>query len=170
LTQSPPEHLVVMGRITVPYGVRGWINIQPDTEYLDSLFDYPVWWIQAEGVWKAFSVEEVKVHGDHLVAKLEGVIDRDQAFKLKGKTIAVPRDELPEPEEGEYYWSDLVGLEVENLQGEKFGRIDSLFETGANDVMVVKGEQERLIPFIAQVVQEVDIAGKRMVVDWDADF
>ena len=159
-----------MGRITVPYGVRGWINIQPDTEYIDSLFDYPVWWIQVDGVWKEFSVEEAKVHGDHLVAKLEGVIDRDQAFKFKGKTIAVPREELPEPDEGEYYWSDLVGLEVENLQGEKFGRIDHLFETGANDVMVVKGEQERLIPFIGQVVQQVDLAGMRMVVDWDADF
>lgn len=170
MTQSPPEDLVVMGRITVPYGVRGWVNIQPHTEYLDGLFDYPEWWIEAEGVWREFSVEEAKVHGDHLVAKLEGVLDRDQAFRLKGKLIAVRREELPEPEEGEYYWSDLVGLEVENLQNVKFGRIAELFETGANDVMVVKGERERLIPFIDQVVQEVDLAGKRMLVDWDADF
>ncbi|MDR2220516.1 MAG: ribosome maturation factor RimM [Methylobacillus sp.] len=159
-----------MGRITVPYGVRGWINIQPDTEYLDGLLDYPVWWIEVNDAWQEFPVAEAKVHGDHLVAKLEGVTEREQAFKLKGKTIAVPRSELPAPDENEYYWSDLIGLEVENLQGEKFGRITSLFETGANDVMVVKGEWERLIPFIAQVVQEVDLVSKRVLVDWDADF
>ena len=166
---SPPD-LVVMGRVAVPYGVRGWVNIHPDTEMLDGLFDYPVWWVQTEAGWQAFSVKEAKVHGDHLVAKFEGVEDRDQAFKLKGKPVAVPRDELPATEEDEYYWSDLVGLEVENLQQVKFGRVAELFATGANDVMVVKGERERLIPFIDQVVLEVDLAAKRMLVDWDADF
>jgi len=166
---SPPD-LVVMGRIAVPYGVRGWVNVNPDTELLDGLFDYPVWWIQTEAGWRGFCVEEAKVHGDHLVAKLESVEDRDQAFKLKGKPVAVPRDELPEPEEDEYYWSDLVGLEVENLQHVTLGTIAELFATGANDVIVVKGDRERLVPFIDQVVLEVDLAAKRMVVDWDADF
>lgn len=170
MSQSPPDDLVVMGRITVPYGVRGWVNIQPHTEYLDGLFDYPVWWVEKDGAWQAFSVEDAKVHGDHLVAKLEGIVDRDQAFGLKGKSVAVPRDQLPEPDENEYYWSDLVGLEVENEQGVALGRIAGLFETGANDVMVVKGERERLIPFIDQVVKDVDLAGKHMRVDWDADF
>lgn len=159
-----------MGRVTVPYGVRGWVNVQPDTEMLDGLFDYPVWWIQADGVWREFPVEDAKVHGDHLVAKLEGVDDRDQAFRLKGKPIAVPREQLPEPEEGEYYWSDLIGLEVENLQQVRLGRIADVFATGANDVLVVNGERERLIPYIAQVVQQVDLAARRMIVDWDADF
>lgn len=170
MSQSPPEDLVVMGRVTVPYGVRGWVNVQPDTEMLDGLFDYPIWWIQADGVWREFSVEEAKVHGDHLVARLEGVLDRDQAFRLKGKPIAVPREQLPEPDEDEYYWSDLIGLEVENLQQLNLGRITDVFATGANDVMVVNGERERLIPYIAQVVQQVDIDAKRMIVDWDADF
>ena len=166
---SPPD-LVVMGRVTVPYGIKGWVNIQPDTEYLDGLFDYPVWWVQTEAGWKEFSVEDAKVHGDHLVAKFEGIVDRDQAFRLKGKPVAVPRDELPDAEEGEYYWSDLVGLEVENLQQVKFGKIAELFATGANDVMVVKGERERLIPFIDRVVLEVDLEGRHMMVDWDAEF
>ena len=159
-----------MGRIAVPYGLRGWVNVNPDTEVLDGLFDYPVWWEQTEAGWREFAVEDAKVHGDHLVAKLEGVSDRDQAFRLKGKTVAVPREELPEPDDDEYYWSDLVGLEVENLQQVKFGKIVELFATGANDVIVVKGECERLLPFIDQVVLEVDLAGKRMVVDWDAEF
>lgn len=159
-----------MGRVTVPYGVRGWVNLQPDTEMLDGLFDYPVWWIETSAGWKACRVEDAKVHGDHLVAKLQGVDDRDQAFLLKGRNVAVPRAELPEPDEGEYYWSDLVGLAVSNLEGVELGRIDSLFETGANDVMVVGGERERLIPFIDQVVREVDLGSGRMVVDWDPEF
>ncbi len=159
-----------MGRITVPYGVRGWVNIQPHTEYIDGLFDYPTWWVETAQGWQAFEVEDAKIHGDHMVAKLAGIADRDEAFRLKGSTIAVPRDELPAPGEDEYYWSDLIGLEVENLQQLPLGRIDSLFETGANDVMVVKGERERLIPFIDQVVREVDLAARRMVVDWDSDF
>lgn len=166
---TPPD-LVVMGRVTVPYGVRGWVNVQPDTEYLDGLFDYPEWWVQTAQGWQQFTVEEAKVHSNHLVAKLEGITDRDAAFSLKGKPIAVLREQLPAPEDDEYYWSDLVGLEVENLQQVPFGKIAGLFETGANDVMVVKGERERLIPFIDQVVLEVDLAAKRMVVDWDADF
>jgi len=166
---SPPD-LVVMGRIAVPYGVRGWVNVNPDTEMLDGLFDYPVWWVQTETGWREFTVEDAKVHGDHLVAKLSGIEDRDQAFRLKGKPVGVPRAELPEPDADEYYWSDLVGLEVENLQQVKFGKITELFATGANDVMVVKGERERLVPYIDRVVLEVDLSGKRMVVDWDAEF
>lgn len=159
-----------MGRIAVPYGLRGWVNVNPDTEMLDGLFDYPVWWVQTEAGWRAFFVEDAKVHGDHLVAKLQGVDDRDQAFMLKGKPVGVPREQLPAAEADEYYWSDLVGLEVENLQQVKFGKITELFATGANDVMVVKGERERLVPFIDQVVLEVDVAARRMVVDWDAEF
>lgn len=159
-----------MGRIGAPYGVLGWVNVLPDTETVDGLFDYPSWWVETTNGWQEFRVAEAKVHGDHLVAKLEGVADRDVAFKLKGKAVAVPRDQLPEPSEGEYYWSDLIGIEVLNLQNVPFGRIKELFETGANDVMVVTGERERLIPFIDQVVKEVDLPGKRMVVDWDAEF
>lgn len=166
---SPPD-LVVMGRVAVPYGLKGWVNVNPDTEMLDGLFDYPAWWVQLDTGWREFVVEDAKVQGDHLVAKLEGIEDRDQAFKLKGKPVGVPRELLPEPEADEYYWSDLVGLEVENLQQVKFGKIAEVFATGANDVLVVKGERERLVPFIDQVVLEVDVAGRRMVVDWDAEF
>lgn len=159
-----------MGRIAAPYGVKGWVNVQPDTEALDGLLDYPAWWVEAEGGWRQFTLEDARVQGDHLVAKLAGVDGRDGAFKLKGKPIAVPRAELPEPEQDAYYWSDLVGLQVVNAQGVALGQIKELFETGANDVMVVQGEHERLIPFIGQVVREVDIVGKRMLVDWDAAF
>lgn len=159
-----------MGRIVAPYGILGWLKVQPDTETLDSLFDYDVWWLGREGNWQKFEVEDARIHGNTLLVKLKGIHDRDAAFAQKGKQVAVPREQLPEPEVNEYYWSDLIGLQVKNTQGVDFGKVDSLFETGANDVLVVRGERERLIPFIAQTVLDVDLATKTMLVDWDAEF
>jgi 16S rRNA processing protein RimM len=164
-----------MGRIVAPYGVKGWIKIIPDTETLDGLFDYETWWIGKDDHWQELQVESAKVHGDVLVAKLEGIEERDGAFACKGKLVAVPRASLPEPDEGEYYWSDLIGLTVKNQQDIVLGTISEVFETGANDVMVVQyedatGKRERLVPFIAQVVLEVDLQNRTMQVDWDEDF
>jgi len=166
--------MVVMGRVAVPYGVKGWVKIQTFTEMLDNLLDYPEWWMNSKAGWQLCDVEEVGIHGKSVIAKFVGCDDRTAAFALKGKDIAVPRNDLPEPEEDEYYWSDLVGLSVQNLQAQHFGRITEVFATGANDVLVVKGEEkgsrERLIPFTAQVVQQVDLAAKRMVVDWPDEW
>lgn len=167
--------MVVMGRIVAPYGVYGWLKVLPDTEALDGLFDYDTWWIGKQDNWREVVVEQAKIHNDVLVVKLAGVDDRDQAFACKGLQVAVPRDALPPPEENEYYWSDLIGLTVKNQQGVDFGHVTDVFETGANDVLVVKtgkenGNVERLIPFIDQVVVEVDLLAKTMLVDWDADF
>jgi len=168
--KTAADKLVVIGRVSAPYGVQGWIKVQPFTEVLDSLLDYPTWWLGAQDDWHEYAVEECKVHANTLVAKLAGCAGRDPAFALKGKQIAVPRDELPEPATDEYYWSDLIGLEVRNLQQVDFGQVEDVFATGANDVLVVRGERERLIPFIDQVVGEIDLAGGKMLVDWDADF
>ncbi|MDX1915900.1 MAG: ribosome maturation factor RimM [Methylophilus sp.] len=167
--------MVVMGRIVAPYGVFGWLKVLPDTEALDGLLDYPTWWVGKNNQWHELVVETAKVHNDVLVVKLKGIDDRDAAFACKGQQVAVPRAALPEPEENEYYWSDLIGLQVKNQQGVDFGAVTDVFETGANDVLVVntgkeRGNIERLIPFVDQVVIAVDIAAKTMLVDWDADF
>jgi 16S rRNA processing protein RimM len=168
--------MVIMGRVVAPYGIFGWLKIQPDTETLDSLFDYPDWWLGRGSQWQRYEVETAKIHGNTLLVKLVGISDRDAANAFKGKQVSVPREQLPEPDEDEYYWSDLIGLTVTNQQQETLGVIADVFETGANDVLVVKQgiagqrSRERLIPFISQVVLEVDIAGKTMLVDWDADF
>lgn len=165
--------MVVMGRVVAPYGVLGWLKVLPDTETIDGLFDYDTWWLGKDNDWRELEVETAKVHNDVLVVKLKGINDRDAAFACKGKQIAVPRAALPAPEENEYYWSDLIGLRVKNKQDVDFGVITEVFETGANDVLVVKEEeksQERLLPFIASVVLEVDLVAKTMLVDWDADF
>lgn len=165
--------LVMMGKIAAPYGVLGWVKVLPDTEALDGLLKYADWQIGRGDDWHTYVPVNAKVHNDVLLVKLRGVDDRDAAFALKGKLVAVPRDELPMPEDDEYYWSDLIGLNVKNLQEIDFGEVTDVFETGANDVLVVTDKatkQERLIPFIGQVVLIVDLDAKLIQVDWDADF
>ncbi len=159
-----------MGRVVAPYGVFGWLKIVPDTEVFDGLLDYKTWWIGKDDDWRELKVESAKIHNDVLVVKLQGIDDRDAAVACKGRQIAVPRASLPMLEGEEYYWSDLIGLAVKNQQHVDFGKITDVFATGANDVIVVSGERERLIPYIAQVILEVDLDAKSMLVDWDTDF
>ncbi len=163
--------MVVMGKIVAAQGILGWVKVQTYTEYLDSLFDYDTWHIGNDSAWQPVEVLDAKVHGKVLIAKLQGIDDRTAAERLKGKLIAIPRAELPEQEEDEYYWADLIGMSVRNLQGEELGVVDNLMETGANDVLMVNGEHgELLIPFIDNVVQKVDRDARRIHVDWQADY
>ena len=159
-----------MGRIAAPFGIRGWVKVQPFTEEFDGLLDFPVWHIGRGAEWREVAVLEADVHSKSLVARLDGCNDRDAAAALKGMEVAVPREALPEAAENEYYWSDLIGLAVVNAQGETLGKVADVLETGANDVLVVEGERERLIPFVAQTILEVDLAAGRINVDWGADY
>lgn len=163
-----------MGRVAAPYAVQGWIKIQPFTEHLDSLMDYGSWWLgHGEGRkagWREFRLVEGKVHGQTLLARLEGVHDRTAAEALQGLEVAVDRAEFPEAGGDEYYWDDLVGAVVVNTEGVQLGKVEGLLETGAHDVLRVVGERERLIPFVGAYVREVDQAGKRILVEWGADW
>ena len=163
--------MVVMGKVVAAQGLQGWLKIQVFTDYLDSLLDFTTWYVGDEGAWQRMQVTEASVHGKVLIAKLRGIADRTAAEKYKGLLVAVLREQLPPTEADEYYWSDLVGLAVEGQSGDKLGVVDSLLATGANDVLVVKGGQgELLIPFITSVVLEVDMASKRIRVNWEADY
>lgn len=162
--------MLVMGRIRAPFGVRGWVRVQSYTDPLSNLLDYKVWCLAG-----AFGLEELKVqdaalHGKWIVAKLEGIDDRDGAVAIIGQDIMVPRTSLPETGDDEYYWQDLVGMEVTNRNGISLGHVDHLLATGSNDVLVLHNGRERLIPFISSVVVEVDLKGRRMLVDWDENF
>jgi 16S rRNA processing protein RimM len=159
-----------MGRILAPYGVRGWVKVQPLTEAPDGLLGYGTWWLGQDGDWHAHRMAEGHVHGAHLVVRLGDIADREKAAALRGQRIAVPRSHLPAAAEGEYYWTDLLGLTVVNLQGEDLGRVAEIFATGANDVLVVQGERERLIPFVGHVVVEVELEKSRVLVDWGAHY
>lgn len=162
--------MVIMGHVSAPFGVRGWIKVRPYTEMLDSLLDYPVWWLGKEGSWREYKVLEADVHGKGLIASLEGSNGRDTAEMLQGSQIALPRELLPKAQENEYYWSDLIGLSVINAQGVELGKVSELLETGANDVLVIQGDRERLVPFVKALILEVDLAKGLIKVDWDADY
>lgn len=161
-----------MGRIVAPFGIKGWVKIQPYTATTGSLADYRVWLLERrdDGGWRECAVERAHPQGTHVVAKLAGCEDRDAAAGLKGLDVAVPRAALPETAPGEYYWTDLLGLRVENERAENLGVVARMMETGANDVLVVEGERERLIPFISDVVKRVDLGSRVIVVDWEADY
>ena len=169
---SENTDLVIMGRIVAPYGVFGWLKVLPETEALDGLLDYKTWWVGKDNDWRELKVEEAKIHNDVLVVKLQGITERDGALACKGKQVAVPRALLPKLKGDEYYWSDLIGLNVKNLQEVDFGKIIDVFATGANDVIATKSEAgiERLIPYIDGTILEVNMVAKTMLVDWDADF
>jgi len=165
-----------MGRISAPFGIKGWVKIQPFTETADGLKRYPKWWLNGAAGWQEYTVEQTQPQRAGLAAKLAGCDDRDVAASFKGRVVAVPRDAFPRQQEGEFYWSDLIGLRVRNCEGLDFGTVEAMLETGANDVLVVRlgdGDEratERLIPFIAEVVKKVDLAAGVIEVDWGADY
>lgn len=159
-----------MGRIAAPFGIKGWVKIHTFSDDPGTLMDYESWRVGRGEQQTRYTVEAIQDHSNTLVAKLAGIDDRDAAFALRGQEISVARSDLPPPEENEFYWSDLIGLTVINREGIALGRISSLLETGAHDVLVVKGEREYLIPFVAAFVGNVDVAGGRIEVDWGEDY
>jgi len=159
-----------MARVLGPFAVKGWIKVQPFTQLPAGILDYPVWWLGRDGEWIERALQEGAVHGKTVVAKLAGCDEREAAAALQGLDVAVPREQLPRSQPGEYYWADLQGLEVRNLQGESMGRVERLLEAGASQVLVVHGDRERLIPYVSAVVAAVDLAKGEIVVDWGLDF
>jgi 16S rRNA processing protein RimM len=161
-----------MGRVIAALGIKGWVKVKAFTEVADGLADYPVWWLEDKSGWTAVAVEDTALSNKGLGALFKGINDRNAAEKLRGTNIGLPRDQLPQLGKDEIYWIDLIGLAVRNAKSESLGTIDNLMETGANDVLVVKAEDgsERLIPFIPQVVLNVDRENRLVTVDWELDY
>lgn len=165
------QRRVVLGKVGGLYGVRGWVKLWSFTDPVENLLDYAELELSRDGRWETVRLAEGRRQNEALVARFEGCVDRDQAALLVGAELAVDRSRLPAPAAGEYYWADLVGLRVITTAGVDLGVVENMMATGANDVMVVKGERERLLPFLpGRCVNEVDLAGGRIVVDWDPDF
>lgn len=177
MNSSKTKYLIV-GKIGAPYGVRGWLKLYSFTEPADNLLDYDPWYTHPTSSagadnsdWVIAPVNEVKTHGKGFVAKFKGADDRDAAARLTGQVIAIRSEQLPPSAEGEYYWGELQGLTVLTVDGVSLGVVDHLLETGANDVLVVKGDRKRLIPYVlGPIVKNVDLEAGTMQVDWDADF
>jgi 16S rRNA processing protein RimM len=163
--------MVVIGRISGLYGVRGWLRIFSYTDPRENIIAYSPWLVNIDGQWQPMKVVTGRTQGKSVVANLAGYDDRDAAVTLLGKDIAVLREQLAAPAPGEYYWADLEGLRVVNTTGVEFGVVDHMFQTGANDVVVVKGDRERLIPFVqGEVILKIDLQQGVMEVDWDPDY
>jgi len=160
----------VLGRVIGPFALRGWIKIKCYTEEPGDILNYRSWLLHKRGAQWPVTVLRGRVHGQGVIAYLDGYVDRDQAAELSGADIAVSIEQLPRLAKGEYYWAQLIGLTVVTTHGTQLGMIEYLFATGANDVMVVRGEREWLLPYIPQVVQEVKLHQQLMVVDWDPEF
>lgn len=165
------KQYIVLGRVTGLFGVRGWVKVFSDTDPREGIVKYSPWLIRRDGEWQGYPVEAGQRHGKTVVVKLVGIDDRDVAAKLIGAEIAISRTQLPATAPGEFYWADLEGLAVRTEDGTALGTVSHLIETGANDVLVVKGDRERLIPFIReQVVKSVDLEEGILIVDWDPEF
>jgi len=176
MTPAPAEDLVVLGKIVSVHGVKGEVKVYSFTEPLTNVLNYPHWTLKRDGEVKQVEVASGRLQGKVLVARLKGLDDREVARTFAGFDICVPRGQLPELSDGDYYWYQLEGLKVIDQAGQLLGKIDHLFETGANDVIVVKpctdslDGRERLLPYTEQCVLSIDLSAGEMRVDWDADF
>ena len=165
------QRYVTVAEIVGVFGVAGWVKIFSHTRPRENVLTYSPWYLRKGQAWEPIELLEGRLQGRGVVAHLQGIESRDLAQALVGTEVAVKRSQLPPPGENEYYWVDLVGLRVVNTDGVELGVVKRMMETGANDVLVVEGERERLIPLVPQVyVRSVDFETGRIDVDWPADY
>lgn len=177
LEESPPTvvelpgPMLAVGRLSGVFGVKGWLKVYSYTRPAENLLNYDPWYFRHGQDFNPLPVAVRDTRGKLMVCRLTGIDVREVAATWVGQEIYVHRDQLPKPPPGEHYWADLIGLEVHNRSGVCLGRIARLLETGAHDILVVRGDRERLIPYVQGVhVLEVDSAGGRVLVDWEADY
>jgi 16S rRNA processing protein RimM len=162
--------LIEIGHVLGAHGVQGQVKVFSNTSPRENIVSYSPWLIEHDGVTTSVQVTG-NVQGKNVIARIDGVISRDQALDLSGARILIHKDQLPVLQDGDYYWDQLVGLQVINTSGNKLGYIHHMLETGANDVMVVKGDRERLIPYVMDdVVKNISLDTQQLIVDWEADF
>lgn len=170
---------VVVGRITAVFGVRGWVKLFSFTEKKEAIFDYQPWWVETAQGRQQLIVDDWKRHGDGLIVHIKGIDDRDIARSWCQQDVLVAKTELPTLVEGDFYWHQLEGMTViSHFEGQQFhlGKVTSLLETGANDVLVIAGDkqsidlEERLIPYVPQFVSNIDLHNQTIDVLWDPGF
>jgi len=165
------QQQINVGKISGVFGVKGWVKVFSFTDNKENILNYSPWLLKKDNEIKIIKVIDGKLQGKAVVAQLEAVNDRDQAASLMGWDIFITPDQLPKVAKDEYYWSDLIGLSVETSLGVQLGVIESLMETGANDVVIIKGDRERVIPFLqGQTIISINLDDAKMIVDWDPDF
>ena len=175
-----PDDLVQVGYVSGAYGVAGGVRVTPFSADADALLTVKTWWFDKPNL-QDFDVRQAKLHGGDVVAQLVGVVGRDAAEALKGSAVQVPRSHFPALSMDEFYWSDLIGLTVQNLQGECLGQVADMMSNGPQSILRVapvadpaldatETAPERLIPFVEQYVIAVDKAARKITVDWGLDY
>ena len=169
-TESPADRMVVLGKIGGAFGVQGWVRISSYTDPPENILDYDDWQVSRAGRWQTVKVEAARVTGKGVLVKLAGIETPEDARLQTGADIAVPRRALPAAAPGEYYWSDLEGLEALTPAGELLGRVDHFRTTPGGDVVVIRGDREHWIPFVKDRIVKVDLDAGRIVFDWGLDW
>jgi 16S rRNA processing protein RimM len=158
--------LIQLGFVGAPFGVRGWIKLRSHTDPPERLLDHRSLRIGQGSVWQNYRIEASGRSGGSLTVKLSGVEDRDQAQALRGSQVCVPRSELPQRDDKDFYRADLIGCDVVNIDGVGLGVVQHFIETPAQVLMVVRGTQEYWIPAVPQHLRRVDLTARRVIVDW----
>ncbi|MBD3653328.1 ribosome maturation factor RimM [Kangiella sp.] len=164
---------LIVGKLNGASGIKGWVKVYSYTDPKENILNYSPWYLKLDGQWQQVSILNGREQGKTVVAQLEGCNDRNTAESYRGVEIAIEESQLPQLEEGEYYWRDLIGLTVVNMAGEELGTVKKMMETGANDVLVVKtaSKEELLIPYVPEYsVMKVDLESKQITVDWELDY
>lgn len=162
--------MITIAKIGTAHGVKGWLKLHSFTEPADNIFNYLPWLLQQKGQYQSIALENHRPQESHFLVKFKNINDRDQAKLLTNSHICIPRQQLPPPGDDEYYWSDLTGMTVINLQGEKLGQVDYLYNAGASDIMVLKNAKMQQIPFILhETVKSVSLNANEIIVDWQDD-
>jgi 16S rRNA processing protein RimM len=176
-----PDDLAQVGFVFGAYGVAGWVRIRPFSEDADALLKVKTWWLDKPAM-RDVDVQQVKLHGGDVVARLVGVSDRSVAESLKGAAVFIPQSRFPVLSDDEFYWTDLIGLAVENLQGEHLGTVTDMMSNGPQSILRITPAaapdaqpeeveaQERLIPFVDAFINKVDKEAKKIIVDWGLDY
>jgi 16S rRNA processing protein RimM len=172
-----PDDLTQVGYVSGAFGVTGSIRVTPFSTDADALLSVKTWWLDKPSP-QAVTVRTAKMHGGDVVAQIVGMLGRDAAEALKGAAVSVPRSQFPQLPADEFYWSDLIGLDVVNLQGEQLGKVSDMMHNGAQSILKITPVEanddvkapERLIPFVDQFVKTVDTAAKKITVDWGLDY
>lgn len=160
----------MVGKINGLFGINGWVKIFSYTDPRKNILSYKPWCIKVQNSWQNLIINTGKEQGKTIIAQIENINDRDSAREYIGTKIYIKKSQLPILKTDQYYWQDLIGLEVINQQNISLGKVSHLVDTGANDVLIVQGEKEHWLPYVEPFLIKVDLNNKQILVNWDEDF
>ena len=170
LTPQENNKKLLVGKINGFFGLQGWVKVFSYTNPRTNILNYSPWSIKVDGNFQSIDITSGREQSKTIVAHIKGIDNREDSQKFIGQDIYINKEQLPELTQGEYYWHELIGFNVINKDEEQLGTVDYFVETGANDVLVVKGKKEYWIPYIEPFLVSIDSKNNKILVDWDKDF